>query len=113
MTAPEWLSPSQRAAYDRGAERARTDCADVADPTTMSVTLDRGGGLDGRIHIAWCLIHQTPTDRCACGAPEVVEDADEVEVETVAELIARTREQLDIYATAVTPIADVVAGDRL
>lgn len=37
-----------------------------ASPTT-SVTLDRGGGLDGRIHIDWCLRCQRPLSRCSCG----------------------------------------------
>lgn len=112
MTAPDWATPSQRAAGARGAARARADCA-VDPPTVTSVTLDAGAG--ARTHIAWCLLCQTPTARCTCANTDeaLVEDPIDVEAD-VAALIASSREQLQLHAAAVVGIEDVaVAGERL
>lgn len=109
MAAPAWLPPSQRAAYEHGAERARRDCAAAPIPTSINVARA------DRASLAWCLTCQGPASRCGCDYADVtVEESDDIELDTVAELIARTRTQLDIYNAEVTPIADAaIAGDRL
>lgn len=116
MTAPAWLTTEQRAGYDRGAERATTDCANLHAPTVTDVTLDRGGP-DGRIHIGWCLLCEAPTTRCSCdnadAAEALIEDPDDVETDVTA-LLSWTREQLQLHADAATAMVDVeVAGERL
>lgn len=67
---PAGLSPSGQAAWTAGATAAHSAVAQVAIPTTTTLTLDRGGGLDGRITFAWCLTHQAPLDRCPCTTEE-------------------------------------------
>jgi len=62
MTAPDWLTPTQRAACDIGASAAAADCAALEPPTVTDVSLDRGSG--HRTHIRWCLIHGGPADQC-------------------------------------------------
>lgn len=114
---PDWFTPAQRAAAERGTADARAACGGIADVTTISVTLDRGGGLDGRIHIGWCLLCQRPTERCACGheadpADYLVEDAIDAMV-SVATVIAGARHQLELAAAALPDLVDVDTGDYL
>lgn len=104
------------AAARRGREAALAAMAGVEPPTTVSVTLDRGGGLDGREHIAWCLTCQRPhPERCTCGNPGdgLVEDSIDA-MSDVAALIAESRERLAFYADAAAGMVDVeVKGERL
>lgn len=97
MTAPDGLTPPLAAAWSAGAARALHDLTDLAVPTTVSVTLDQGGG--HRTHIDWCLHHQLPARRCPCGAPVGHEDVDDV-LTDVATVIAETRDGLTRFADA-------------
>lgn len=103
------LTGSQLAAWERGAAQAAVDCAAAPTPTTISVSIDVGGGQ--RRHIDWCLEHQFPVDRCGC-EPATPADID-VELDTVAELLSATRHQLDLYIDATAAIIDVPTGDRV
>lgn len=104
MAAPTSLTPSQRTAFQRGADQARADCTGTQARTTVDVSIDIGGGQ--RRHIDWCLTCQAPAARCGCGhdTGDVLVDTDPDDTDAdIAELIAESRETLRRHTTGSRP----------
>ena len=92
----------ESSAWSEGVARALEAMAASSPPSTVSVTLDIGGGR--REHIDWCLKHQVPVARCAC--PDLVEDLVDC-LTGVAASIAGCRERLARVAEVADQISKV------
>lgn len=104
------LTASQRAAWDRGRARSTAAMAACVAPTVASVSLDRRAGGGERQHIGWCLTCQQPyPQRCTCGNVDPLAVIEHVEdaLDSVADVIAATRDDLSRFTDATDAIDGV------